>query len=130
MESRFVVLLYIKKKSFKVLTPHLHTCMMKLPQAGWAIAAMLWYGRGKSVLRRARRRGNPGTERSVGWATETGSRASGHGEKVVQETTGVHSNVGGQATPVGSKVKQRQWSGPLLSSQFWDGKSRVDCIDR
>jgi hypothetical protein len=54
-------------------------------------------------------------------ATETDSRmgprtSCGDDEKVVQETTGVHSNVGGQATPVGSKVKQRRWSGPLHSS--------------
>ncbi len=32
----------------------------------------------------------------------------GDGEKVVQETTGVRSNAGSQATPAGSKVKQGQ----------------------
>jgi hypothetical protein len=37
--------------------------------------------------------------------------------------------VGGQATPVESKVKQRRWSGPLLSA-LRGCKSRVDCIDR
>jgi hypothetical protein len=44
------------------------------------------------------------------------SSLPGHGEKVVQETTGAPSNGSGQATPARSKVKQGRWSGPLHSS--------------
>ena len=59
---------------------------------------------------------SPGWSDLSDWATEKNSRDlfPGDGEKAAQETTGVHSNVYGQATPVGSKVKQRRWSGPLL----------------
>jgi hypothetical protein len=108
-------------------------CIIQWPQAGQAVAISPSGNRGKSALHRARRRGNPGTERSVGsghrkrqpglvaaWGTAATrflrGRRAGHGEKAVQETTGAHSNVNGQATPVGSKVKQRRWSGPLQLS--------------
>lgn len=39
-----------------MLTHVHHECMMKSPQAGRAVAAPLWRGRGKSALHRARRR--------------------------------------------------------------------------
>ena len=49
---------------------------------------------------------SPGRGNLPDRATETDCRASGDGEKAVQETTGVRSNAGGQVTPAGSKAKQ------------------------
>jgi len=88
-------------------------CIMKSPQVGWAIAVLLRPNRGKSALHRARRRGNLGMEQSIG---------SGHRNKqphCPEKGSGVMvkrwckrpparaAMRARQATPAGSKVKQR-----------------------
>ncbi len=96
-------------------------CIMRAPQAGWAIAASL-AGVEESPYSTGRGAGeDPGRSdlSEKGHRKEQPGRClhrPGDGEKAAQETTGVRSNAGGQATPVGSKDKQRQWSGPLRSS--------------
>ena len=68
-------------------------------------------GRGKSALRRARCRATPGVGQPAGKGHRDippALQSAGKGEKVVQETTGVSSNGGGQVTPSRSKAKQEQ----------------------